>query len=98
MLVIFDYFLNYIIKWQIGDINMRIQLIRLDNNIYEIDQNSITRNNVRIMGVYSGDNLLSTDRYQMMGPRKIKILNNEDTNNNIYAKIVNINIGNKMFR
>ncbi len=77
---------------------MRIQLIRLDNNIYEIDQNSITRNNVRIMGVYSGDNLLSTDRYQMMGPRKIKILNNEDTNNNIYAKIVNINIGNKMFR
>ena len=77
---------------------MRIQLVRLDNNIYEIDQNSITRNNVRIMGVYSGDNLLSTDRYQMMGPRKVKILNNEDTNKNIYAKIVNINIGNKMFR
>ena len=77
---------------------MRIQLVRLDNNIYEIDQNSITRNYVRIMGVYSGDNLLSIDRYQMMGPRKIKILNNEDTNNNIYAKIVNINIGNKMFR
>ena len=77
---------------------MRIKLVRLDNNIYEIDQNSITRNNVRIMGVYSGDNLLSTDRYQMMGPRKVKILNSEDTNKNIYAKIVNINIGNKMFR
>ena len=77
---------------------MRIPLVRLDNNIYEIDQNSVTRKNVRIMGIYSGEELLSTDRYQMMGPRKVKILNTEDTNNVIYAKIVNINIGNKMFK
>ncbi len=77
---------------------MRVQLVRLDNNIYEIDQNSVTRNNVRIMGIYSGEELLSTDRYQMMGPRKVKILNNEDTNKNIYAKIINIKIGNRMLK
>lgn len=75
---------------------MRVQLNRERNNEFVIPDSFINKNRVRIMGVYENEKILDPEEYAFMGPRKIKMLRDVDTNSKIYGKIMEIRVGNRL--
>ncbi len=73
---------------------MRILLTRNRDNSFEIPNSFIHKAKARIIGVYEDNTLLSPDEYKYMGPRKVKVL--RAVKGNVYGRIININIGNKI--
>lgn len=75
---------------------MRIKLDRERNNLFVIPDFYIFKGKVRIMCIYEDNTILSQNEYQMIGPRKIKMLRTVPPLSNIYAKVAEIKVGNKI--
>ena len=76
---------------------MKIPLSRDRNNIFFIPDSYIYKNKVRIMAIYEDGKIVDTDDYSMMGPRTIKMHRLVKSDFRIFAKILEIKRGNKMF-
>ena len=75
---------------------MRVKLDRDRNNIFLIPDSYLLKDRVRIMCIYENNSILSQEEYQMMGPRKIKMLREVPPTSIIYAKVSEIKLGNKL--
>ena len=75
---------------------MKVKLERDRENIFFISNDNIYKNKIRIMCIYENTTILGQDEYEMIGPRKIKMLRKVDPTSKIYAKVSELKTGNRL--
>jgi hypothetical protein len=73
---------------------MRLELIRKHGNEYHLPDNYLYKMNARIVSIDIDGTKISSSNYKMIGPRTIKMLNNNDNSSRVYATILPVQIGN----